>query len=103
MVYRDSNNIIMIDDVAANDDISKLSSSKTKLEQVLKNLDLIDSLNSEMSGEVTQSIAESIIRLRAKVSKQIEAIDDTISDIQAALSKYRTIDESSSSAVNTLI
>ena len=92
MTYRDENGLIMIDEVAANSDISKLTDAKCKLENALNSIATIVSLNSELAGPTATAISDTSLVLKKHLETQISNIDICISNIKGTVKKYQTID-----------
>ena len=103
MPYLDENGTIMIDDVAAENDIAKLSSAKASIENTKSIINQIIALNSTMSGPTATAIDESTSLFIKYLNVQSSNIDACVENIKQTVAKYHAIDEGLRDTINSTL
>lgn len=101
MPYVDENGTIMIDEVAANEDIGKLNVAKAGLEEAVALINQISVINGEFAGPTATAIEEAVASLKGNMQLQIENIDICLRNIQTTVCKYQEVDASLKDTINS--
>ena len=100
MSYTDGNGLILIDEVAAANDIAKLESAKIKVDETLNYVNQIIVLNSELSGATATAINDSATLYKTRLETQRANIEITISNIRKTVEIYHAIDSRMKDHIN---
>ena len=103
MPYFDENGTITIDQIAAENDISKLNQAQEMLDTAYSYFSQITALNCSMSGPTATAIEEASEAMKYSIGEQKERIEDCIESIRRTISKYQAIDESLKNTINTSV
>ena len=103
MPYLDENGTIMIDAVAAENDIAKLSSAKASIENTKSIINQIIVLNSTMSGPTTTAIDDTTSMFIKYLNIQSSNIDACMENIKHTVAKYQAIDEGLKDTINSTL
>ena len=100
MAFRDGDGTILIDDVAAENDVSKLNAALEKLEEAIAFVNQMIVLNSEMSGPSATAIEEAALTFKTQLEIQKTNIETTIENIRGTVRKYHTLDAELSNRIS---
>ncbi|MBP5416481.1 MAG: hypothetical protein J6Y58_03045 [Clostridiales bacterium] len=103
MPYTDANGTIMIDEIAANSDLSKLKASRDKFTEALNAIQVMIGENSEMAGGIKESLDESLLMLSDSIKTQINRIDEMTNYLKMVVSTYKAIDQSVKGSINSVM
>ena len=93
----------LIDQIAAENDISKLNQAQEMLDTAYSYFSQITALNCSMSGPTATAIEEASEAMKYSIGEQKERIEDCIESIRRTISKYQAIDESLKNTINTSV
>jgi len=103
MSYVDQNGLILLDENEAFDDINKLKSALSSLDEALNTIGQIASINSGFSGDTASMIEASVLELTQKINQQKNMIENEIKFISEVVTKYQTIDNMMKNQVNSTL
>ena len=103
MSYVDQNGLILLDENEAFDDINKLKSALSSLDEALSTIGQIASINSGFSGDTASMIEASVLELTQKINQQKNMIENEIKFISEVVTKYQTIDSMMKNQVNSTL
>lgn len=94
MAFRDQNGRITIDEVAAQQDITRIQSAVESLQAADRLLEQISAQAAEFSGLTGTAILETAEEFSQAVRAVEEAAQETSETIRAVVQKYQAIDQS---------
>ncbi len=100
MAYYDENGRIMIDEAAANRDISKLQAAQEILNRVIAAFQQLNSQAAEGQGETARALSDKSQEMIARISRTVQQMDDAKSTIRTTVAKYREIDRALREMIN---
>ena len=103
MPYTDANGTIMIDEVAAASDISKMKASRDKFSEALDAIQQVLGANSEMAGGIKDSLDESLLTIAENIRNQITMIDNMTAYIDHVVDHYKVIDQGLKGTIDTVL
>ena len=84
---------VVIDEVAANEDIDKIRQAISKLEESQNRIQQLSTMASSMKGQTAEAILYQCERLNKKVSDLIEKLNGSIGFIKDTVQKYKEEDK----------
>lgn len=93
MAFRDQSGKIMIDEVAAQRDISNLRNLSESLNHLDGFIEQINLMALEFNNEINREMIEECITIRKKVSSISESTEFIIELINKTVDKYQQVDE----------
>ena len=101
MAYVDENGLILIDDAEVAEDIKRLNAVLELLEEALRKINQIASINSSFKGDTAEAISSSTVEMTKKLNEQKEKIEEEISYINEVVERYKTIDANMKNQINS--
>lgn len=93
MAYKDYNGKIMIDEVAANNDIKKLRQAIGKLEESKNAINQVIYQGNQTKGAVGTAIVTKGNELKGQLQSLINNLNSEISSINQTVAKYKRLDQ----------
>lgn len=103
MAYVDQNGLILIDDVEVAEDINKLKTTLSLMEDTLNTINQIISINSNFKGDTASAIEECTVEMVNRVTAQKEEIEEAIRYINQVVEMYKTIDANMRDHINATL
>lgn len=103
MAYVDQSGLILIDEIEAAEDILKLKKTIESMNEALKKLNEMESINSVSKGDAADTVDSVAAELIKQVNNQKLEIEQTIKYINELIEKYRTIDANMKNQINTSV
>lgn len=92
MAFKDSNEKITIDEVAAGNDVKNLNKSKENLISAIEKFKEVISIASEFSGNTGTAIVENSSLIQKAIKEAIVRIETTTNNINSTVKKYQSVD-----------
>lgn len=103
MAYVDENGLILIDDVEVAEDIQRLNTVLDLLDETLKKINQVASINSGFKGDTAEAIASSSAEMIKKLNEQKEQIEEEIRYINHVVERYKIIDANMKNQINSTL
>lgn len=103
MAYVDQSGLILIDEIEAAEDILKLKKTIESMNEALKKLNEMESINSVSKGDAADTVDSVAAELIKQVNNQKIEIEQTIKYINELIEKYKTIDANMKNQINTSV
>ncbi len=103
MAYVDQSGLILIDEIEAAEDILKLKKTIESMNEALKKLNEMESINSVSKGDAADTVDSVAAELIKQVNNQKLEIEQTIKYINELIEKYKTIDANMKNQINTSV